>query len=119
MLVRQFFWIIQNAWGYLFGFPALAPLHRAMVNLGLHGLGYDNMLFSSWTGEEWFITHILAPTNPRVCIDVGANVGNYTRLLLKHTGSQIYSIEPSQTALSHLSKINNERVIIINSAIAD
>lgn len=112
-------WDLGNVWGYLFGFSGLAPFHHAMVNLGLHGLGYDNMFFDSWTGEERFIKRILSPTNPRVCIDVGANVGNYTRLLLKHTDSKIYAIEPSQTAFAHLSKIKDERLTIINTAIAD
>lgn len=94
-------WCILNLYGFLFGWPVLANFHRALFSIALHGLGYDNVRFS---GEEWLVKTILAPMKLRVCVDVGANVGEYTRLLLRHTGAKIFAIEPSKEALARVPK---------------
>ncbi len=98
---RHYFWLFSNLYGYLFGWPFLAPLHRLQLNLSLHALGYDNARF---TGEEWFIKHVLSHEDTKVCIDVGANVGAYTRMLVRHLDCRVYAIEPSSSSFEALQK---------------
>ena len=117
--MNYFYWKLSNVFGYVFGWSFLAPIHHAIINLSLHGLGYDNIYHESWTGEDWFVKKILAPTNPKICIDVGANVGDYTRTLLTHTGASVLAVEPSQTSFAKLSEIRDDRVITIKAALAD
>lgn len=113
---KHFFWIFANVYGRLFGRRFLSPIYNATINLSLHGLGYDNCLFS---GEEWFIKKILSPSNPSVCLDIGANVGNYTKILLKHTKAKIYAIEPSSSSFEKLKDLESERIVCVQAAISD
>lgn len=116
--MKNLFWIVTNIYGKLFGHAVLAPFHHAIVTASLHALGYGNMYRDSWTGEEWFIKKILVPTKPKVIFDVGANIGNYSSLLLKYTDATIYAFEPNPSSYGRL-KLLPERVLKIKSAIAD
>jgi FkbM family methyltransferase len=89
-----------------------------IINLSLHGLGYGNMYVDSWTGEEWFVKKVLSPTNPKICFDVGANIGKYTQMLLYYTQADIYAIEPSTSSFKKLENLVG-RVIKLKTAIAD
>lgn len=113
---KHFFWIFANVFGCLLGRNFLFPIYHTIINLSLHGLGYNNCLFS---GEEWFIKKILSPSNPKVCLDVGANVGSYTKILLKHTKARIYAIEPSSSSFKKLKGLEGERVVCIQAATSD
>lgn len=116
--MRRLFWTLCNIYGYVFGWRFLAPVHKAIAHLSLHALGYGNMLRDTWTGEEWFVKHVLAPTRPKVCLDVGANVGAYTRLLLRHTEAHVWAADPlsgSQAALGTL----GDRVTVVPAAVSD
>jgi FkbM family methyltransferase len=113
--ITYIFWVFANIFGYLFGRRLFSPLYHAIINISLHGLGYDNIFRSSWTGEEWFIKNVLTQRKPRICLDIGANIGEYTKLLLKHTSAKIYAIEPDPSR----TLIASERVTIVKAAIAD
>ncbi len=115
---KHLYWVFSNVFGYLFGWPFLAPLYHSVINLSLHGLGYDNMYRVSWTGEGWFIKNILAPSTPKVCFDIGANIGSYSALLLHHTSAEIFAVEPSSSAFSKLTTLD-KRVTKIQAAVAD
>lgn len=99
--LKHFFWIFSNEWGGVLGWPALAPLHRVLLNLSLHGLGYDNPYHS---GEEWFIKNILAEEEVSVCLDIGANVGNYSSFLIDEFSCTVYAIEPLSSSFGELEK---------------
>lgn len=114
--VKHFFWIFSNMFGYLFGRRFLFPIYHAIINISLHGLGYDNCLFS---GENWFIKKILSPSNPKVCLDIGANIGSYTKMLLKQTKAKIYAVEPLFSSFDELKKLESERVVCIQAAVSD
>lgn len=116
--MKKYFWILGNIYGKLFGCKFLAPFHHAIINLSLHALGYDNMLRESWTGETWFLKKVLAPTKPEIVFDIGANVGNYTRLLVQYTDAIVYAFEPNTSSFNKLSSLP-EKVIKINSAVSN
>ena len=54
------------------------------------------------------------------CIDIGANTGKYTNLLLSETNAKVYSFEPLPAAFRELKKLKSkfsERLDIFNTAI--
>ena len=116
--MKHFFWVISNIFGYLFGRALFAQVYHGMITLCLHGLGYDNMYRDSWSGERWFIKNKVAPLQPKVCIDIGANVGAYTKMLLQYTNAQVYAVEPSSSSLKKLQKLG-ERTIVVPLAVSD
>ena len=63
------------------------------------------------SGEKFFIKKILAPSQPKLCIDIGANIGNYTLELLKLTNAKVISFEPLPITFDKL-KEKIEREII-------
>lgn len=119
---KHYFWVFSNFYGWLLGRSWLAPVHHALINLSLHGLGYDNMAPGFLTGERWFISQVLRKSDPKVCIDVGANVGNYSRKLLEFLDAQVYAVEPAPSSIAELKKLEAEypeRFHIIQAAASD
>ena len=119
---KHAFWVAANLYGRILGRAWLAPLHRVNLVLALHGLGYDNGWKSSYTGEEWFVRKTLRPSQPRTCIDIGANIGEYSSSLLSNTNARVYAFEPAQSSFAELSKIQarfSERFFPVNSAVSD
>ncbi|HEY5382970.1 MAG TPA: FkbM family methyltransferase [Candidatus Paceibacterota bacterium] len=119
---KHYFWIFSNFYGRMFGRAWLAGAHHALLNLSLHGLGYDNGLYPSYSGEEWFIKNILKKEGMRICLDIGANVGSYSHLLLKHLNCKVYAMEPSLltfTKLQKLSALYPHNFSPVQTAIAD
>lgn len=116
--MKQFFWRASNIFAYLFGRRVFSGLYHAIITLCLHALGYDNAYSNSYSGEKWFIKNKLTKTNPQVCLDVGANVGSYTKMLLAYTDAKIYAIEPSSSSFKKLQNISN-MVVPVKVALAD
>lgn len=119
---KHLFWICTNLYGRFFGYASFASFHQGLLILALHGLGYDNGWKNSYTGEEWFIEHILGPSHPRTCIDIGANVGYYSTLLLQNTTANVYAFEPAKSSFAVLSKISlpsQGRFFPIKKAVGD
>lgn len=97
--LKHILWVLSNRYGAALGWRFLAPLHHLLVNISLHALGYDNLLNS---GEEHFIRSVLARSNIRVAVDVGANVGDYSKTLRGHLHCMVYAVEPNLPAFTKL-----------------
>lgn len=86
----------------------------------LRARGYNNFRRNKESGHTFFIEKILAPSNPRICIDIGANVGDYSLELLKKTRAQILAFEPVPTTFErlreNLSSYQN-RIVIENKGV--
>jgi FkbM family methyltransferase len=102
-------WITGNAYAWIFGWPALAWAHQALLGLSLHALGYDNTWRPGLTGEEWFVRTILAKNDIKVCLDVGANIGRYSDLLLTNLETEVYAVEPSVSSFKSLEESARRR----------
>jgi len=89
-------WYIENRHK-----PDLAELNNYLLNAALSARGYNNIE----SGETFFIREILAPSAPKLCLDIGANVGRYSLELLKSTSAQVIAFEP--LALSHRELVKN------------
>ena len=74
-------------------FRLLVRANDRILDLALSAKGFDNWRMKE-SGEILFITNFLSKKSPLLCIDIGANKGKYTRLLLDHTSAQVISFEP-------------------------
>ncbi|QFT67765.1 hypothetical protein FIU93_13340 [Labrenzia sp. THAF35] len=70
--------------------PDLAELNDYLLNAALSARGYNNLE----SGETFFVKEILAATAPRLCFDIGANVGRYSLDLLNYTSADVIAFEP-------------------------
>lgn len=116
--MKYLFWRVANLYGLLTGWKIFAPLHKAVVLFSLHGLGYDNILFS---GEKHFLS-LLKKKDIRVAIDVGANVGSYARDLVSILGCTVYAIEPALASFDELKKkaaTSEGKIIPLNYAVSN
>jgi len=68
----------------------------------LRARGYNNWQKPEDTGEVYFINEILAKTQPKLCIDVGAHYGEYSIELLKLTTAKVVAFEPLPTSFNKL-----------------
>ena len=66
----------------------------ALFTQVLSARGYLNASDSAASGEDFFIREVLAPTEPELCIDIGANIGDYSLELLMSTNSRVVAFEP-------------------------
>ena len=90
------------------------------VPLSLNAKGYKNYGDFNKTGEKAFIK--LINKEIKFSIDVGANIGNYTKLLLRETDSTIFSFEPLPKAFEKLKTIKekfSDRLKIFNIGLGD
>lgn len=106
----------------IFSKPVLRKLNNLMLNAALRARGYTNHQSLKVSGELFFVEKILAPSNPRLCIDVGANIGGYTTELLEKTNAKVVSFEPLPPAFEQLSTAVSrygDRVTLENKGVGD
>lgn len=70
--------------------------NKLLFTLSVRGLGLLNHKNQKVSGEAYLINKLLKEINPDMILDIGANVGNYTKLLANNyaEGSRILSFEP-------------------------
>ena len=90
----------------IFGRKSLQFLNDIILSLSLNAKGYKNYGNFKSTGEENFIDII--SDEIKVCLDVGANIGNYSKLLLKKTNAKVYAFEPMEKSFDELKKIKEK-----------
>lgn len=93
---------LSDWYAKVFSKGRLAKINHKLLLLALRAKGYNNWRDNVESGEEFFIKNILAPTNPQLCIDIGANVGTYTLELTRNTDASIISFEPMPDAFAEL-----------------
>ena len=101
----------------LFGRKIFTKFNKFLYHLSLRGLGVLNFQEENVTQDEvkWLKSYIPKIENP-VIFDVGANVGEYSKLILSlNKISQIYAFEPHPGAFKKLkSSINFPNFKAIN-----
>lgn len=91
-------WAAITAWRWA------QPLHYALFLITTRALGYGHCCDFYQSGERWFI-HRLRGEDVASIIDVGANVGNFSRLCLDLTSARIIAIEPLPVAFEQLASL--------------
>jgi FkbM family methyltransferase len=93
--------------GYAKAFARTNPLaqkvNHTLYHLALRGMGYNNGWQPDRSGEEWFIKNVLPQHG--VALDIGANVGEYSKLLLRYTNMTVAAFEPLPDAHDRLQDI--------------
>jgi len=82
-------------------------LNNVVFQLALKGRGFNNCCDMSATGEAWFLNR-LAKTKPALCVDIGANIGQYSKSILESTGALVFSFEPLPDAFSELNQLKHQ-----------
>ena len=111
---------ISKLYVLIFGHNKLQFVNDAFLSLTLDAKGFKNYGDFNRTGEKKFIRLIKDEIN--LSLDIGANVGNYTKLILQETTSKVISFEPLPDAyreLEVLKKEFRERLEIFNIAISN
>ncbi len=112
--------LISNFYIFIFGRKSMQFYNDIILSLSLNAKGYKNYGDFNKTGEKAFIK--LINKEIKFSIDVGANIGNYTKLLLLETDSTIFSFEPLPKAFGKLKTIKekfSDRLKIFNIALGD
>lgn len=95
----------------LFARRAFYWLNKAMFNFSLRGLGVMNLEVVNGrrcdTGEKWLLRRLLLPLGPgKVVFDVGANVGDYSRMVLSiDPTARIFAFEPHPRSYEKLAAV--------------
>ena len=109
---------ISKLYVLLFGRKKMQFFNDCIFSLSLDAKGYKNYGNFNVTGEKSFIE--LIRNEIALSLDIGANTGEYTKLLLQNTSSKVVSFEPLPEAFKELEKIKlkfKDRLNIYNVAI--
>ena len=88
---------------FVFGRKSMQFFNDIVLSLSLNAKGFKNYGNFNLTGEKRFIKLISKEIN--FSIDIGANVGKYTKLLLAETNSEVIAFEPLPKAFEELKEI--------------
>ena len=124
MVYKNFFFrlykIISKLYVFLFGRKNMQFLNDVIFSLSLDAKGFKNYGDFSETGEKSFIKLIKDEIN--LSLDIGANVGKYTKLLLSETNTRVIAFEPMPESFEELKKIKLEfdtRLDVYNIALGN
>lgn len=108
---------------FINGRPLLQPLFQKIHLLLLHAMGIGTGGESETSGELLALQYVklkLVGVGSPTLFDVGANVGNYTKLLQKYfPTARIFSFEPSHETFETLRKNCPPPVHAVNLALSD
>ena len=89
--------------------PRLQSVWSRLHTLSVYGMNYGGGGLIEQSGEEWVLREVVAPACRRVetpvVFDVGANVGDYSRLVRRHLpAALVYAFEPSASVFKELER---------------
>lgn len=98
-----------------------AGLSESLVKLGLRGLGLNIGCDLNQSGELRFIEQVMNCLPAAVCVDVGANVGKYSRTLRSLGAGRIYAFEPVPATFARLRENvgNDDSIQLFNVAVGE
>lgn len=99
------FKLMYALYRWLFVRVALYKFHNFLYVVGLRGLGVLNYESDKLSGEENFIKHYVSKLKNNIVLDVGANVGNYSKLIFgANKDVNIHAFEPHPSTYQKLIK---------------
>ena len=106
---------------FILGRKALYNFNLNIIKLFFVFIGNNNFFSFKASGEKLFLDKI-CNENPQLCIDVGANIGNYSKYILENSKSNIIAFEPSKKSYQKLDKLKtkyNSRLFTFNLGLGD
>jgi FkbM family methyltransferase len=103
------------------GSPLGARVSEGLLKILFRGIGVNVGHEIGESGEAWFVPRLLECCPDAICADVGANVGNYTKLLSTHGARHIFAFEPIPPTYTRLSKnmADHRDVTVMNVALGE
>ena len=98
--------IILSTLDFLFARKILLPINIFFLKLIIRFIGYNNHNNISSSGEKNFLDKIMS-NKALLCIDVGANIGEYSKYILENSNSKVIAFEPMPESFKKLKKIKN------------
>jgi FkbM family methyltransferase len=102
--------------------PNARRINNAVLRMAVRARGYGNGGSVRQTGEAAFIARLAAGGEVGLCLDVGANTGEYSRAVLELTQGTVVAFEPQPapfSALSELQRAYPGRFTAVNLGVAD
>ena len=112
--------LIKDLYVKIFSKKRFYRINNYIINISLKARGYNNYENNYQSGEKFFIEKILSKSNPKLCIDIGANRGDYTIDILKNTNATVISFEPLSKCfevLKNRTKNFSKRSIIVKKGV--
>ena len=106
---------------FILGRKTLYNFNLNIIKLFFVFIGNNNFFSFKASGEELFLNKI-CNESPQLCIDVGANIGNYSKYILENSKSNIIAFEPSKKSYQKLNKLkakHNSRLFTFNLGLGD
>ncbi len=113
--------IIISFLEFFFARKFLLPFNTILLKLIIRFLGYNNHKNFYSSGEIFFLRKV-CEEKPKICLDIGANVGKYSSYLLENSFAKIIAFEPMPKSFTELNKIKknySNRFFIYNIGLGD
>lgn len=110
--------LLLDLYRWLFARPAFEGFNRRVMLLGLTGLGVLNYGSARASGEHRFLQRQLLGRQAPVCLDIGANQGLYTSLVLQFAPTaRLHCFEPHPRTFEALRARHGSRAdVVLNHA---
>src|SRR6056300_1150899 len=102
-IINKLYNYLSSFYVYILGRKKLQFLNNIIFSLSLDAKGFKSYGTFKKTGEENLIK--LIKDEIKYSLDIGANTGRYSKLLLEKTNTKLYSFEPLPKAYKELSKL--------------
>ena len=114
-------YIITSFLEFFFARKFLLSFNTALLKLIIRFLGYNNHKNFYSSGEIYFLRKV-CKEKPKICLDIGANVGKYSSYLLENSSAKIIAFEPIPKTFNELIKIKknySNRFFIYNIGLGE
>ncbi len=112
---------LLNILSFIFGRKIFYNTNLNIIKLFSVFIG-NNIFFSfKASGEEFFLRKI-CKEYPNLCVDVGANIGSFSKYILKNSNSKIVAFEPHLISFKKLSKLKKkypDRIKVFNFGLSN
>tara|TARA_B100000073_G_scaffold344170_1_gene350430 strand:- start:687 stop:1478 length:792 start_codon:yes stop_codon:yes gene_type:complete len=106
---------------FIFARKFLYKINIVFLKLIIRFIGYNNHSSFSKSGELFFLKKV-CKQNPKLCLDIGANLGEYSNFILKNSNSKVFAFEPMTKTYNKLKKIRSKfpnRFFIFNYGLGE
>ncbi len=106
---------------HVLGTPSAKNISFNIARLGLHGLGVGLPPTPDQSGELYFLERLFEAAPASFAVDVGGNIGDYTRILLDLDVPKVVTFEPVPASFARLTQAfgNDQRVVLHDQAVGE
>ncbi len=120
-MIKKIINFFLNFYIRIFSHKFFLNFHNFLIHASLRSIGYKNFENFKVTGEKNLLNKI-SKYNIKTSIDIGANIGDYSREIILSTNSYVVAIEPmpkSFNKLKHLEKKFSNKIKCFNIALSN